>query len=1261
MRYLSNIAAFLMILPLMVNAQMENYSKHSPMFLENVGQIYSSDQTQSDEVLFFMQTPELDFFITENGLSYVFKQFESLKENTSEYENLRQTEDPIVNYHRVDLIFQGGQLKKNNSIVKINDNLGVSVYKGSDTYKDINPLESVLFKDVYPFIDLEFIASAEKLKYNFILNPGANIDDIKLIYKGYKDLYLENGKLVITTSFGQLEEGELYSYKESGETIDISFQLNNNQVSFVTDSEELLKTDEQITIDPPLVWATYYGGSGEDRAVVMERNNNGFLYVLTYTYSAVLPTLDQGGISYYNGVYDADRDIALLKFTEDGVLTWATYIGGTGKDDPKNLFYNGLSLVIVGYTQSNNFPTQNPGLGAYYDNTLSGTEDGFIMSFPFGDYLAWSTYLGGSGVDEFHDCVLGNNRLYVVGHTSSTDIVLQSNGTAFYDNTIAAGDMDAYIVEFDLLYNLSWASYLGGTGFDALPYCDMDSLGRVAVSFHSYASDIPLVNIIPGSYSSAYSLNCDIYLTMFDTNREMIWSTYAGGTADDWLEDVIFTHSNKMLLVGQSKSTNFPVVNNISAGYYQSTKVGIAGIADAVQMMFSDSLVLLYSSYYGGSGHDVAFGINIDSKSNIFIVGDGNSSNLPTLNPNDGSYYDGTSNGSYDGFLAEYDSLFNMKWATYMGGSLNDRISDVRVSPSDNVFAVGWTQSSNHPVVDIGAGGYYDDSFNSSSSSYADAMIMKFIPCPEDFDTLYGADSVCFNEVGTIYASGSGTAYLWSNAEVTDTIHPIITTDTMFTVEVLGPYGCIETDTFMVTVNPLPAYNFYGDTAVCYNDSATISVDAGFFYLWEYGQTDSSITFMPTVSEYIDIVVTSDQGCVYVDSTYLEIFPLPVPSISGDTAICLNDTATMIANGATTFVWSDSSTDTLLQVSPSPAGIYNYFTVATDTNMCSDTAFFSVEVYPLPVFWLGNDTTLCQGDSLLLNANNAGADYLWNTADTTQIIYVNTQNEYYVLVTDSNACNYSDSIDVAVIPYADATISDIAYVCENIAPFDFSAADNGGVWAGTGITNTTNGTFDPATAGVGFYDIYYVISGFCGDADTSQIEVAEVPVFDIFTTDETCAGANDGTVIINVSNGQTPYTYLLDATSATDTNTMIPPGLYLVTVIDNRGCADTDSATIIAEDFPCGEVGYYIPNIFSPNADGENDVLYVRSDFVETMTFLIYDRFGEKVFESRSIDLGWDGKYNGTPVTPGVYFYVFKADLIDGTVIDTGGNITVVR
>jgi gliding motility-associated-like protein len=98
---------------------------------------------------------------------------------------------------------------------------------------------------------------------------------------------------------------------------------------------------------------------------------------------------------------------------------------------------------------------------------------------------------------------------------------------------------------------------------------------------------------------------------------------------------------------------------------------------------------------------------------------------------------------------------------------------------------------------------------------------------------------------------------------------------------------------------------------------------------------------------------------------------------------------------------------------------------------------------------------------------------------------------------------------------------------------------------------------------------------------------------------------------------------------------------------------------MVTVDVLCGNV--FIPNVFSPNGDGHDDYLFVRGDCITNMTFVVFDRWGNKVFESTSLSKGWDGTYNGQPMNTGSYIWYLKATLKDGATIERKGDVTLVR
>ena len=116
--------------------------------------------------------------------------------------------------------------------------------------------------------------------------------------------------------------------------------------------------------------------------------------------------------------------------------------------------------------------------------------------------------------------------------------------------------------------------------------------------------------------------------------------------------------------------------------------------------------------------------------------------------------------------------------------------------------------------------------------------------------------------------------------------------------------------------------------------------------------------------------------------------------------------------------------------------------------------------------------------------------------------------------------------------------------------------------------------------------------------------------------------------------------------------------IYTLTVTDANGCTDSDTVTVFV-DIACGEV--YAPNAFSPNADNQNDVYYVRGNCVKYLDFQIYNRWGEKVFYTADVANGWDGTWRGKPCEAAVFTYFLKATLFDGTEIERQGNISLVK
>jgi gliding motility-associated-like protein len=200
-------------------------------------------------------------------------------------------------------------------------------------------------------------------------------------------------------------------------------------------------------------------------------------------------------------------------------------------------------------------------------------------------------------------------------------------------------------------------------------------------------------------------------------------------------------------------------------------------------------------------------------------------------------------------------------------------------------------------------------------------------------------------------------------------------------------------------------------------------------------------------------------------------------------------------------------------------------------------------------------------------------------------------------------------------------------------------------------------------AGVGNHTIIYLITGACGNSDTISLTVLPSPTAYATATDESCINKADGSATVSGSGGTAPYTFLWETSETTGNISGLTPGQYSVILTDANGCQDVDTVNVLAATSSCETVipVVYVPNIFTPNGDGNNDVLFVRGQGITEFSLRIYDRWGEKVFETTDLSQGWNGKFRGKDVDQGVFVYTLYVLFADGSETKDKGNITMTR
>jgi gliding motility-associated-like protein len=275
--------------------------------------------------------------------------------------------------------------------------------------------------------------------------------------------------------------------------------------------------------------------------------------------------------------------------------------------------------------------------------------------------------------------------------------------------------------------------------------------------------------------------------------------------------------------------------------------------------------------------------------------------------------------------------------------------------------------------------------------------------------------SICAGQSVVLTASGA-TSYLWSNglgenAQVTTS--PASTS--IFTVQGTSN-GCTSNQTVTITVNQLPTVNAGQDVSACFGQSITLAASGASTYSWNNGLgSGASHSFVPTVSSTYTVVGTDANGCQSSDEVTVNLFQLPSISAGNDAVICAGQTTQLTASGGVSYLWSNNLGEGVSH-SVSPQVTTNYSVTGVDANGCSNTDEVVITVNALPQVSGGSDQTVCQGETVVVNASGAQS-YVWtgisSTNSTASFTAVNSVN-LSVTGTDANGCSNTDNVSITV-------------------------------------------------------------------------------------------------------------------------------------------------------------------------------------------------------------------------------------------------------
>ncbi|MCU0435508.1 MAG: DUF2341 domain-containing protein [Bacteroidia bacterium] len=305
---------------------------------------------------------------------------------------------------------------------------------------------------------------------------------------------------------------------------------------------------------------------------------------------------------------------------------------------------------------------------------------------------------------------------------------------------------------------------------------------------------------------------------------------------------------------------------------------------------------------------------------------------------------------------------------------------------------------------------------NNTGCSSTQQLSITVLPVP--VVSITGNTIICPGDATTLSASG-GLFYTWSNGDTTSftTAAPALTTT--YIVDVADSNGCAATDSVTVTVLPSPAVSISGNSSVCVGSAVTLTSSSGVSYLWSTGDTASSISPVPATSQTYAVTVLDSNGCVGVDSFAVAVNSLPVISISGTTSVCLGNSISLTASGASTYLWQPGNiTAGTITLTPTVSGPVQVD--GTDVNGCTGTATTTITVYQLPnVQITTTNSTVCFDDgpsgfnTMPLSGGILSGPGLVNNQFDPGTAGVGTHTVTYTY-TDGNGCVNSASVVMTV-------------------------------------------------------------------------------------------------------------------------------------------------------------------------------------------------------------------------------------------------------
>jgi hypothetical protein len=1198
-------------------------------FTENKGQVVDMDKNLRPDVLFQGAGGGTDVYLRKTGISYVLNnmgdEMHEVDEAAEKFEKA-MTKEQFNNYkltlikkmevklHRVDIDFIGAAA--NPETIAVDPIDGYNNYYYGHCPQGITQVYSynqITAKNIYKNIDVKYYGGKEKgLKYDIIVNPGGDPNEIKLRYSGVDGIEIKNGELKIKNSIGEMSEKMPKVYQTiNGEIVEVKaeykLERERDNTVIIHFSFSAFNSSFPLVIDP---WATYYSGGGAGFTIGtgsgVAADAVGNVIVTGHAATQDFP-VSPGAFQMTPGSASGYMDAFIVKFNVSGTRIFGTYFGGNKSDEGYGITTDGNDdILISGMTTSTNFPTKNPAGGAYFQSGLSGgtNADAFVAKFTPAGLLTWSTLYGGSGIENGNDVITdGANNVILVGATGSNNLPIQ----AAYQGALN-GTQDAFIVKFNSGCVRQWATYYGGTGNDDAMGVACDTGNNIFFTGTTSSTDIPLV----AAFQGAAGGGGDAFAVKLNGATGFpLWSTYYGGSGAEWGIGVVVDIPGNCIIVGGTSSAN----NIASAG---ANQIAFAGGQDAFVAKFSPVGARLWGTFHGGVNAEGTGGCAVDSKNNIYWYGE-----VEDAQPNptwiSTCAYQNTYNGAEDQLISKFDPNGKLLCTTAIGGPGEEDFDGGSVAPHFDIAV-------HDPFIYISAhvrGGGYPVSAgafqtinrtpgNGENDAFINQLCMNI--CQQQFlgTTATASQTIICPNVPISFTSSvnnacdtTGLRFAWTFTGATPNTstnpNPTISyaVPGFYSVKLVVTTPCQKDSvvkTNYIIVNPCTMNAAAVGATICSNTCANITASGSsgtnpYTYSWSTGGTTATISVCPATTTDYTVMVTDATGKYAATTTTVIVHPPLTTNTSSTNISCTTsgNAIVTVSSGAPSFTynWSNGflTGPTSQTGSSSNNGLAagGYTVTVTDGNGCIITKTFNI-TGSSPVSATFTSSSLCVGTQV--NFTNTGTPpgtgitYNWVISPITPTNVSGTTTDFsYTFLTPGTysvqhtvgdgTCTNTITQNITVInctagPTATATSS---AVCPGSCATVTSTGSGGtGAYTYSWSTGATSKNINSCPASTTTYTVKITDAG--GVTATATATVTINPAISITATPILNCGTNSGSVTATTTGGSTNYTYSWSNGVTTITGSLtsqissLTSNTYSVTVTDSKGCSASSSAII---------------------------------------------------------------------------------------------------